>query len=75
MRNLLGSGKPGPTRYVGLEAVLAIPGAHPHLYGKRESRPGRKMGHVTACAESLEVARERASKAAETLRVEGQSAD
>lgn len=75
MRNLVGSGKPGPTRYVGLEAVLAIPGAHPHLYGKKESRPGRKMGHVTVSAESLQVARERASKAAETLRVEGQSAD
>jgi 5-(carboxyamino)imidazole ribonucleotide synthase len=27
--------------------ILAEPGAHLHLYGKRESRPGRKMGHVT----------------------------
>lgn len=27
--------------------VLAEPGAHLHLYGKRESRPGRKMGHIT----------------------------
>jgi 5-(carboxyamino)imidazole ribonucleotide synthase len=29
------------------EALLAEPGAHLHLYGKAESRPGRKMGHVT----------------------------
>ena len=29
------------------DAVLAHPGAHLHLYGKREARPGRKMGHVT----------------------------
>ena len=28
-------------------ALLSEPGAHLHLYGKRESRPGRKMGHVT----------------------------
>jgi 5-(carboxyamino)imidazole ribonucleotide synthase len=30
-------------------AVLDHPGAHLHLYGKREPRPGRKMGHVTVC--------------------------
>ena len=35
-------------------AVLAHPGAHLHLYGKREARPGRKMGHVTVCEDSLE---------------------
>ncbi|MGH6931388.1 MAG: 5-(carboxyamino)imidazole ribonucleotide synthase, partial [Dongiaceae bacterium] len=27
--------------------ILAMPGAHLHLYGKAEARPGRKMGHVT----------------------------
>ncbi len=31
------------------EAVLRHPEAHLHLYGKREVRPGRKMGHVTVC--------------------------
>ena len=31
------------------QAVLKHPGAHLHLYGKREARPGRKMGHVTVC--------------------------
>jgi 5-(carboxyamino)imidazole ribonucleotide synthase len=31
------------------EAVLRHAGAHLHLYGKREARPGRKMGHVTVC--------------------------
>ncbi|MEO5691533.1 MAG: 5-(carboxyamino)imidazole ribonucleotide synthase [Usitatibacter sp.] len=43
-------------------AVLKHPGAHLHLYGKREARPGRKMGHVTICEatveRSLEVAME-----------------
>jgi 5-(carboxyamino)imidazole ribonucleotide synthase len=42
------------------EAVLRHAGAHLHLYGKRETRPGRKMGHVTVCeatpARTLEVA-------------------
>jgi 5-(carboxyamino)imidazole ribonucleotide synthase len=38
------------------DAVLRHPGAHLHLYGKREARPGRKMGHVTVCEESLERA-------------------
>ena len=34
------------------ERVLALPGAHLHLYGKREARPGRKMGHLTVTAAS-----------------------
>ncbi|HEX6634946.1 MAG TPA: 5-(carboxyamino)imidazole ribonucleotide synthase [Usitatibacter sp.] len=38
------------------EAVLRHPGAHLHLYGKREARPGRKMGHVTVCESTLERA-------------------
>jgi 5-(carboxyamino)imidazole ribonucleotide synthase len=33
--------------------ILAIPGAHLHLYGK-SPRPGRKLGHVTLCAASFE---------------------
>jgi 5-(carboxyamino)imidazole ribonucleotide synthase len=38
------------------EAVLRHPGAHLHLYGKREARPGRKMGHVTVCEPGVERA-------------------
>lgn len=37
-------------------AVLAHPTAHLHIYGKEESRRGRKMGHVTALADSVEEA-------------------
>lgn len=36
--------------------VLTHPGAHLHLYGKREARPGRKMGHVAVCDGSVESA-------------------
>lgn len=38
-------------------AALAFPGVHLHLYGKHEARPGRKMGHLTALAESAQAAR------------------
>ena len=38
------------------EAVLKHAGAHLHLYGKRDARPGRKMGHVTVCEASIERA-------------------
>jgi 5-(carboxyamino)imidazole ribonucleotide synthase len=40
------------------KAVLKHPGAHLHLYGKRDARPGRKMGHVTVCEPRLERALE-----------------
>ena len=40
------------------EAVLQHAGAHLHLYGKREARPGRKMGHVTVCESTPERALE-----------------
>jgi 5-(carboxyamino)imidazole ribonucleotide synthase len=38
-------------------AVFSEPGAHLHLYGKREARPGRKMGHINSLAASIEDAR------------------
>ena len=41
MRNLIGA------QADDWHALLAEPGAHLHLYGKGEARPGRKMGHVT----------------------------
>ncbi|RMG61409.1 MAG: 5-(carboxyamino)imidazole ribonucleotide synthase [Bacteroidetes bacterium] len=48
MVNLLGAeGHTGPTRYQGVEKLLAIPGAYPHFYGKSTTKPYRKMGHVT----------------------------
>ncbi len=42
MKNLI-----GPEETALWPAVLATPGLIPHLYGKAEARPGRKMGHVT----------------------------
>ncbi len=70
MINLLGAeGETGPTHYAGWQDVLAIPEVHPHLYGKTETRPFRKMGHLTALGDTVAVARERAGRAKELLRV------
>ncbi len=51
-------------------SVLAVPGAKLHLYGKREARRGRKMGHVTCVAPTLSEALVRARRVAGALRVE-----
>lgn len=42
------------------ERAMAVPGVRLHLYGKREPRPGRKMGHLTAVADNPAIALERA---------------
>tara|TARA_R110000824_G_scaffold52692_4_gene146155 strand:+ start:91650 stop:92795 length:1146 start_codon:yes stop_codon:yes gene_type:complete len=48
MVNLLGEeGYTGPVHYQGLNKLLLIPGVHLFLYGKAETRPHRKMGHIT----------------------------
>ena len=48
MINLVGSPEAsGPAVYNGLEDVLQIDNAYVHIYGKLETKPGRKMGHVT----------------------------
>lgn len=48
MVNIIGSdGHSGDVRYEGLEEVLKMDNAYVHLYGKMQTKPGRKMGHVT----------------------------
>lgn len=73
MLNLLGdlwfdAAKPDvPPREPDWRAVLALPGAHLHLYGKTEPRRGRKMGHLTVTAPTAEAARATALQAARAL--------
>ena len=50
MINLVGEGGTGDMAVAGIEDVLHMPGTFLHLYGKRETRTGRKMGHVTVLA-------------------------
>jgi 5-(carboxyamino)imidazole ribonucleotide synthase len=70
MVNLLGAPEhTGDTRYVGLETALAIPEVHPHLYGKAQTRPFRKMGHITALGDTVAQAKERAAGARDAMSV------
>jgi 5-(carboxyamino)imidazole ribonucleotide synthase len=48
-----------------------VPGAKLHLYGKREARRGRKMGHVTCVAPTLDEALARANRVATVLGIKG----
>lgn len=52
--NLLGSGVGEPLVH-GLADALAVPDVHVHLYGKAQSKPGRKMGHVTVLADDRTI--------------------
>ncbi|MBV1861544.1 MAG: 5-(carboxyamino)imidazole ribonucleotide synthase [Nannocystaceae bacterium] len=66
MVNVIGT-RTGPTENLGLDRALAVTGASVHLYGKRDVRPGRKMGHVTALGPDVATARARARQAAKEL--------
>lgn len=70
MVNLLGEPDfEGLARYKGLEEVMKIPGVHVHLYGKRITKPFRKMGHVTIVDEDSTSLRNKASFVKQTLKV------
>jgi 5-(carboxyamino)imidazole ribonucleotide synthase len=68
MANLLGDGDTTRDAEIGLlETVLDAPDAHLHWYGKRDTRPLRKMGHVT-CIRTEDEPREELLERARTLR-------
>ena len=70
MVNLLGEkDHEGPVQYEGLDKILAIPGAHVHLYGKKITKPFRKMGHVTVLADTADQAMLQAKKIKSMLKV------
>lgn len=70
MVNLLGEdGFTGEARYEGLEDVLALKGVNVHLYGKRFTKPFRKMGHVTIISETLDDAKSTAKQVQNTLKI------
>lgn len=70
MVNLLGeAGFSGPAKYEGFEEVLRIEGVHVHLYGKAQTKPFRKMGHVTIVDKDIESLKEKANFVKQTLKV------
>lgn len=70
MVNLLGEdGFTGEAKYKGMEKVLAIGGVHVHLYGKKITKPFRKMGHVTIVDNDMESLRKKANFVKDNLKV------
>lgn len=70
MINLLGEkGHEGVAVYEGLEKIMAIEGVYVHLYGKKYTKPFRKMGHVTIVDQNREQAIEKANLVKDTLKV------
>lgn len=70
MVNLVGAeGHTGDVVYENIEEILSMQGVTPHIYGKKQTRPFRKMGHVTIVNENIAEARSIAQKVKETINV------
>jgi len=70
MVNLVGAeGHTGQVVYKNIEKILAMPGVTPHIYGKKETRPFRKMGHVTIVNEDIAEARKIAEEVKNLIQV------
>ena len=70
MVNLLGEpGFEGLAKYEGINEILQLPGVHVHLYGKRLTKPFRKMGHVTIVDQDVEQLKKKANFVKQTLKV------
>ena len=70
MVNLVGAeGYHGAVVYKNIENIMGFEGVTPHIYGKKQTRPFRKMGHVTIVNPNIEKAREIAQKVKESIKV------
>ena len=70
MVNLVGAeGYQGKVVYENIEQIMAMEGVPPHIYGKKETRPFRKMGHVTIVNPNINKARQIAEQVKNTIRV------
>ena len=70
MVNLVGAeGHHGAAVYKNIENIMEFEGVTPHIYGKKQTRPFRKMGHVTIVNPNIEKAREIAQKVKESIKV------
>ncbi len=68
MVNIIGAeGYSGDVKYEGLEEVLKIDDAFVHLYGKKQTKPGRKMGHVTILSKEKQELIHQSNKVKRTL--------
>jgi 5-(carboxyamino)imidazole ribonucleotide synthase len=68
MVNIIGAdGFSGDVKYEGLEEILKIENAFVHLYGKKQTKPGRKMGHVTILSKEKQELLHQSDKVKRTL--------
>ncbi|MGJ5642140.1 5-(carboxyamino)imidazole ribonucleotide synthase [Formosa sp. S-31] len=70
MVNLVGAeGHSGDVIYKNIESIMAMEGVTPHIYGKKQTRPFRKMGHVTIVNEDMAEARKIAENVKKSIEV------
>lgn len=70
MVNLVGAeGHTGNVVYENIEEILSMDGVTPHIYGKKQTRPFRKMGHVTIVNNDIKEARKIAEQVKNTIKV------
>ncbi|MDG1501343.1 MAG: 5-(carboxyamino)imidazole ribonucleotide synthase [Ulvibacter sp.] len=70
MVNLVGEqNHTGDVAYQNIEEIMAMDGVTPHIYGKKQTRPFRKMGHVTIVNENIDTAREIAQQVKQRIKV------
>jgi 5-(carboxyamino)imidazole ribonucleotide synthase len=70
MVNLVGDENySGLVVYEHIEKIMSLEGVTPHIYGKKETRPFRKMGHVTIVNKDLTEARKIAEQVKKTIKV------
>ena len=70
MVNLVGAeGHTGNVVYENMEEILGLDGVTPHIYGKKQTRPFRKMGHVTIVNNDINEARKIAEQVKNTIKV------
>ncbi len=55
--------------YENIDKILGMKGVTPHIYGKKQTRPFRKMGHVTVINQDVSEARKIAEKVKQTIKV------
>ena len=70
MVNLVGAeGYTGDVIYDNIEHIMGLDGVTPHIYGKKQTRPFRKMGHVTIVNKDITQARQIAQQVKQTIKV------
>ena len=70
MVNLVGAeGYQGDVVYENIEEIMGMEGVTPHIYGKKQTRPFRKMGHVTIVHENIDEARKIAGDVKQKIKV------